>query len=112
MIIHRTSFGFYDNILDEKKIIDDCKRSNGNASKVYHKVDDIGNIIESKYFDDELISLVVTPTTLHMKLKSKIQRKWVIGKHKIFNSNDSKSKKQSDFNILCNKCNFTREDLK
>ena len=108
MIIHRTSYGFYDKNSDEKKIIDDCKRSNGNASKVYHKIDSNGEIITTKYFDEDTELLKICTTSIEMKIKSKLQRHWVVEKHKILESNDLESKKQDNFDILCKKYNFKR----
>ena len=111
MIIHRTTYGFYDKNSDEKKIIDDCKKSNGNASKVYHKIDSNGEIISTKYFDSDTEELKICTTSIEMKIKSKLQRHWVVEKHKILQSNDSKSKKQADFDTLCNKYHFKGEKL-
>ena len=111
MLIHRTTYGFYNKSSDEKKIIEDCKRSSGNASKVYHKIDDKGDIIETKYFDIETNRLELITTTQEMKLKSLTLRKWVTEKHKIFDSSDSKNKKQDSFNKLCDKYHFPHETL-
>ena len=111
MIIHKSIYGFYNQASDEANIITDCKRSNGNANKIYHKVNSKGDIIESKYFDEITETLIITPTTIEQKLKSKTQRYWVMEKHKIFNSNDSKSKKQSDFDKLSDKYHFKKQKL-
>jgi len=112
MLIHRTSYGFYNKPSEEKKIIEDCKRSTGNASKVYHKIDDKGDIIETKYFDIETNTLKSITITPEMKLKSLTLRKWVTEKHKIIDSSDSKKKKQDDFNKLTDKFHLQRENLK
>ena len=111
MLIHRTTYGFYTKPSEEKKIIEDCKRSSGNASKVYHKINNEGDIIESKYFDIETNTLKSITTTPEMKLKSLTLRKWVTEKHKIINSSDSNNKKQDNFDKLCNKYHFKQEKI-
>ena len=111
MIVHRTSYGFYNLPTEEAKIIEDCKRSIGNASKVYHRVNAVGNIIQSKYFDVATETLIVTPTTLDMTIRSRTQREWVTEKHKIFNSNQSRSQKQAAFDRLTDRFHFPRETL-
>ena len=111
MLIHRTSYGFYNKLSEEKKVIEDCKRSNGNSTKVYHHVNDEGDIIETKYFDIETNTLKSITTTPEMKLKSLTLRKWVTEKHKIIDSSDSKKKKQDNFNKLCKKYHYPQETL-
>ena len=111
MIVHRTTYGFYDKNTDEKKIIDDCKRSLGNASKIYHKIDSDGEIITTKYFDSETKELKICTTSIEMKIKSKLQRHWVTEKHKILQSNNSQLKKQSDFDKLSEKYHFKKQRI-
>lgn len=108
MIVHRTTFGFYDLASDEAKIIQDCIRSSGNASKVYHRVNVNGDIITSKVFDDNTQSLIITPTTQNMRTRSHVQRKWVIGKHAIFKQGGSRAQRQIDFDALADEYNFER----
>jgi len=111
MKVHRTSYCFYDDMADEASIVEDCKRSSGNAQKIYHQVNPFGDITTSKYFNQNSQTLVVLPTTREMQIKSETQRKWVIGKHKIFNSPNTKAQKQIDFDKLADKFHFPREEL-
>jgi len=111
MIVHRTSYGFYNLPTEEASIIEDCKRSSGNASKVYHRVNPVGMIIQSKLFDPATETLVVTPTTSDMETRSRTQRIWVTEKHKIFNSSNSRSQKQATFDALSDRFHFDRETI-
>jgi len=109
MIVYRTTYAFYNLPIEEAKIIEGCKRSNGNASKVYHRVNGNGNIIQSKLFDLTTETLVVTPTSVDMDLRSRTQRIWVTEKHKIFNSNIPLDQKQAAFDKLADRFHFDRE---
>jgi len=111
MIVHRTSYGFYNLPTEEAKIIESCKRSNGDASKVYHRVNAVGDIIQSKLFDLATETLVVTPTSVDMELRSRTQRIWVTEKHKIFNSSNTRAQKQAAFDALSNRFHFPRETI-
>jgi len=111
MIIHRTTYAFYTLPTEEAKIIEGCKRSNGNASKVYHKVNGNGDIVQSKLFDLVTETLVVTPTSVDMELRSRTQRIWGTEKHKIFDSNIPLDQKQAAFDKLADRFHFDRETL-
>ena len=103
MITHKTSYVFFNKKSDLPQLISDMVRSNGNRNKIVHKVDNLGDIIESYYYNDETNSLDITPTTPEASRKSFSQRKWVISKHKIINSEDSKLIKEKKIDILFKK---------
>ena len=99
MIIHRTSYVFYDKVSDEPKLIADMKRSQGNRKKIIHKVNSNGYIIQSYYYDIDTQSLNSIQASQEMKIKSETQRKFVMSKHKILKSQDSKSVKKTKLNV-------------
>ena len=99
MIIHRTSYVFYDKTTDEPKLIADMKRSQGNRKKIIHKINPVGDIIQSKVYDMDTESFVDIPTSPEMTIVSQTQRKWITNKHKILKSQNSNSEKTRLLNI-------------